>query len=96
MFDLKHAEEALANGPWGGPQVTLATSGGPRVYAYTRTRGTNTVLVAVNFGDAPVSAQYQRLAQPGIYNDWFAQKPELLEASGTLDIPAHGWRVLVK
>jgi alpha-amylase len=64
MFDLKHRNPALANGPWGGPQTPLRTNGGDRVYAFTRTKGANTVLVAVNFGDAPVSAAYQGLAQP--------------------------------
>src|SRR5215212_5807091 len=47
MFALKHEQAALANGPWGGPQTALATSGGDHVYAYTRTQGANTVLVAV-------------------------------------------------
>lgn len=96
MFDLKERTPALANGPWGGPQVTLRTDGGPRVYAFTRTQGASTVLVAVNFGDAPVSASYQGLAHPGAYTDWFSKAPVSLGASGRLDIPAHGYRVLVR
>jgi hypothetical protein len=96
MFDLKHTQPALANGPWGAPQTALRTDGGPRVYAYTRTRGANTVLVAVNFGDAPVSASYQGLAAPGAYTDWFSKASVSLGASGRLDIPAHGYRVLVR
>ena len=95
MLELKHTQPALANGPWGGPQQTLATNGGARVYAYTRTQGTNTVLVAVNFGDAPVSAAYQGLAHPGVYTDWSAKTPVMLGASGMLGLPAHGFRVLV-
>jgi glycosidase len=96
LFALKHTQPALANGPWGGPQAALATNGGARVYAYTRTQGANTVLVAVNFGDAPVSAQYHGLPHAGTFTDWFAKTPVTLAASGTLDIPAHGWRVLVR
>ncbi|HET7459922.1 MAG TPA: alpha-amylase family glycosyl hydrolase [Longimicrobium sp.] len=96
MFELKHTQPALANGPWGAPQTRLATSGGDRVYAYTRTKGANTVLVAVNFGDAPARAAYQGLAAPGAYTDWFARTPVTLAAAGVLDIPAHGYRVLVR
>jgi glycosidase len=96
MFDLKHTQPALGNGPWGAPQATLRTDGGPRVYAYTRTKGANTVLVAVNFGDAPVRASYQGLAAPGAYTDWFSKAPVTLGAAGRLDIPAHGYRVLVR
>ena len=96
MLDLKHRNAALANGPWGGPQTKLVTDGGDRVYAFTRTRGDNTVLVAVNFGDAPVHAAYQALGQPGAYTDWFSKAAVPLAASGAIDIPAHGYRVLVR
>jgi len=96
MLELKHTQPALANGSWGAPQAALRTDGGDRVYAFTRTQGANTVLVAVNFGDAPARAAYQGLPRPGAYTDWFAKTPVSLAASGTLDIPAHGWRVLVR
>jgi glycosidase len=96
MFELKDSQPALANGAAGGPQVRLQTEGGERVYAFTRTQGKNTVLVAVNFGDAPVRAAYRGLAQPGPYGDWFAQRPVELGAEGVIEIPAHGYRVLVR
>ena len=96
VFDLKHRQPALANGALGGAQIALHTDGGERVYAFTRTRGANTVLVAVNFGDAPVSAAYQGLPQPGRYVDWFGGSAATLPAQGRLDIPAHGYRILVR
>lgn len=96
MFELKERQPALWNGPWGGGQTTLRTDGGPRVYAFTRTKGANTVLVAVNFGDAPVSASYQGLVQPGAYTDWFSKASVSLGGAGRIDIPAHGYRVLVR
>ncbi|MEO8337166.1 MAG: alpha-amylase family glycosyl hydrolase [bacterium] len=96
VFALKHHEPALANGQWGGAQTVLATNGGDRVYAFTRTEGTNTVLTAVNFGDAPVKATYQGLTQPGDYTDWFSTSKTSLAAQGSLTIPAHGYRVLVR
>jgi glycosidase len=96
MFRLRHTQPALANGPWGAPQATLRTDGGDRVFAFTRTEGSNTVLVAVNFGDAPVRAAYRALPRPGRYTDWFSHAPVALGASGSLDIPAHGYRVLVR
>src|SRR5688500_8356922 len=45
IFDLKHSQAALANGAWGGRQTALKTNGGDRVYAFTRTRDANVVLV---------------------------------------------------
>ena len=96
MFDLKQRYPALANGAAGGSQTILKTNGGDRVYAFTRTRDGNTVVVAVNFGDAPVSATYDGLSQPGSYTDWFAKTKVLLGPAGSLAIPAHGYRILVQ
>jgi glycosidase len=96
VFALKHTQPALANGQWGGPQAVVRTNGGDRVYAFSRTRGTNTVFVAVNFGDAPVNAAYEALPHPGDYTDWFSKRGERLARAGSIAIPAHGWRVLVR
>ena len=96
LFDLKHREPALANGEWGGAQVALQTNGGGRVYAFTRTKGANTVLTAVNFGDAAVTATYSGLPQPGEYTDWFSRGTVPLATLGNVDLPAHGYRVLVR
>jgi glycosidase len=98
LFELKESQPALGNGAWGGRQVPLRTvGGGGRVYAFTRTQGPNTVLVAVNFGDAPASVAYSGLPRPGAYADWFAgRRPVSLPASGRLEIPAHGYRVLTR
>jgi glycosidase len=96
VFDLKHREPALANGAFGGTQTTLRTSGGDRVYAYERVKGNNVVVVALNFGDAPVSAAYQGLSGAGRFTDWFSRKAASLPMNGTIDIPAHGYRILVR
>jgi hypothetical protein len=96
MLELKHRNAALANGAAGGPQLHLATDGGDRVYAFTRTAGANTVLVAVNFGDAPAHVSYTALPHAGAYTDWFTKTSASLAAAGALDIPAHGYRVLVR
>ncbi|MDQ6633708.1 MAG: alpha-amylase family glycosyl hydrolase [Gemmatimonadota bacterium] len=96
MFDLKHAQPALANGASGGVQRALHTSGGDRVYAFTRTKGANTVLVALNFGDTGVNAAYESLPRPGRYTDWFGKAKLALPAQGSLGIPPHGYRVLFR
>jgi glycosidase len=96
VFELKHSQPALANGAWGGRQTALKTSGGDRVYAFTRTRDANAIVVAVNFGDAPASVTYEGLPRPGSYTDWFTKTKVLLGAGGNVDVPAHGYRVLVQ
>ena len=94
MTALKHTQPALANGAFGGAQTTLAVA--DHVYAFSRTRGRNTVVVALNFADAPASVAYQSFAQPGTYTDWFDHSTLELKASGVIAVPAHGYRVLVR
>jgi glycosidase len=96
VFALKHAQDALWNGAWGAPQTTLSTNGGNRVFAFVRSRGQRAVLVALNFGDIPASVAYDGLTSTGAYSDWFSKSTVTLNGAGKLDIPAHGYRVLVR
>jgi glycosidase len=97
VLALKRSQPALRNGAEGGAQARLATAGGgARTYAFTRTRGRNTVLVALNLGDAPARLEYRGLPQAGVYRDWFTNGRVPLAAAGALDVPAHGYRVLVR
>jgi glycosidase len=96
MFELKERNRALWNGAAGGDQVKLPTRDADRVYAFTRTEGGNTVLVAVNFGAAPATVRYDELPDPGQYRDWLTRGRASLSSSGTLEIPANGFRILVK
>lgn len=96
VFDLKHANHALWNGANGGVQRKVQTDDANRVYAFTRSQGANAVFVAVNFGNTGAHVSYQGFALPGAYTDWFNKTRVALAASGTIDIPAHGYRVLVR
>lgn len=96
LFELKETNAALWNGAFGGDQRTIATDGGDQVYAFSRTRGDKTVIVAVNFGDSPKRLTYGDLSRPGDYTDWFSKTAIAMAAAGSLAVPAHGYRVLVR
>ncbi len=96
IFDLRHTQRVVWNGSWGAPQTKLATDGGDRVYAFTRARGDKAVVVVTNFGDTAVTVHYTGLAQPGTFTDWFTKAAATLPTDGAIDVPAHGYRVLVK
>ncbi len=95
LFDLKHREPALGNGAFGGTQTRLQTTGGDRGYAFERAKGNNVVVVALNFGDSPITATYQAPGS-GTFTDWFNRAATPLPAHGTIDVPPHGYRVLVR
>ena len=65
-------------------------------YAFTRTEGDDVVLVAVNFADVPARVAYRDLAPAGRWTDWFSKAAVELAGAGTIEIPANGWRVLVR
>jgi glycosidase len=94
MVELKHTQRALASGVAGAPQRTIAS--GDRIYAFTRSRDGNTVLVALNFADAPAIVAYHDLASRGTFTDWISKRRLRLGESGTIDVPANGYRVLVQ
>ena len=96
IFELRHTQGVVWNGDAGAPQTKLATDGGDKVYAFTRARGDKAVVVVTNFGDAPAAVKYTGFAEPGAFTDWFSQAAVTLAASGTIAVPAHGYRVLVK
>jgi hypothetical protein len=50
----------------------------------------------LNFGDRPASVAYRGLTSPGGYTDWFSKAATSLAADGKIEIPANGYRVLVK
>jgi hypothetical protein len=54
------------------------------------------VLVALNFGDAPAHISYTGLSHTGQFSDWFSKARVTLGSLGTIDVPAHGYRVLVR
>jgi alpha-amylase len=96
MFDLKHMQPALANGAWGGRQTVLRTVGDRDVYAFTRIRDGNTVVVAVNFGSTERMVRYEGLTQPGAYRNWSTNEPVQLRETGSFGIDAHGYRIFVR
>jgi alpha-amylase len=96
IFELRHTHDVVWNGDAGAPQTKLATNGGDRVYAFTRARGDKAVIVVTNFGDAAASLKYTGLGTTGAYTDWFSNAAITLASAGTIDVPAHGYRVLVR
>jgi glycosidase len=60
LFDLKHRNEALWNGEAGGPLVKIPTGNDKNIYAFTREKNGDKVVVIIN-----LSAQMQSLRLAG-------------------------------
>ena len=96
VFELRHTHAVLWSGSRGARQLALATDDPDTVYGFVRARGQKAVVVLVNFGDAPRTVRYTGLAATGDYTEWFDKSTRTLTAAGSVEIPAHGYRVFVK
>jgi hypothetical protein len=84
------------SGAAGGTQIRMQHSSGGRVHAFSRTKGSNTVVVVTNFANTPARVAYSDFSAPATYTDWFSKLPETLGVTGLIQVPANGYRVLVK
>jgi alpha-amylase len=96
LFALKHENSVLWNGSSGAVQLPLVHTGGEKVYAFVRSAGDKAVVVVANFGNAEAVVPYQSLSATGSYVDWFSKAAVALGGTGSISVPAHGYRVLVK
>ncbi|MFM6999393.1 MAG: alpha-glucosidase C-terminal domain-containing protein, partial [Bacteroidota bacterium] len=70
-------------------------TGNKRVYAFSRSKGDNTVVVFTNFDAAKAEVTFSG-APAGDYVNHFTGEPLSLVAGGTLSLPANGFLVLTK
>jgi glycosidase len=69
LFDLKHRNKALWNGSYGGPLVKIKTGNDANIYAFTREKDGDKVLVIINLSSKDQKGNIQGAA--GSYTDVF-------------------------
>jgi alpha-amylase len=69
LFDLKHRNKALWNGSYGGPLVKIKTGNDANIFAFTREKDGDKVLVIINLSSKDQKGNIQGAA--GSYTDVF-------------------------
>jgi alpha-amylase len=72
LFNLKHKNKALWNGSHGGEMVRVHTGNDAAVFAFTREKDGDKVLVMVNLSSSSQSCKATGLAVAGLYSDAFS------------------------
>lgn len=94
LFSLKHQNQALWNGDWGGEMVRIYNDQMERVISFAREKNGDTVLPVINFSDQATTVQLQSKYYAGSYTEWFSGKKYQL--NGTDDKFTLGpWEYLV-
>lgn len=93
LFDLKHKNQALWNGSFGGDLVRLQTGNDASVYAFTREKGGDKVVVMINLSNAIQSCQLAGQTAKGLYTNVFTGQKAVIEENQSFSLQP--WEYLV-
>jgi glycosidase len=92
LLDLKHRNQALWNGDFGGKYVPVETDN-EAVVTFTRTKNNQSVLVILNLSAEQEDVTLQGDAYAGDYNDVFGEKKITMRDNHQLRLEAWEYRV---
>jgi glycosidase len=84
LFDLKHRNKALWNGEHGGPLVKVKTGNDENIYAFTREKDGDKVLVIINLSSKAQKGIISAL--PGTFTEVFSKTQKEFKAEETLEL----------
>jgi cyclomaltodextrinase / maltogenic alpha-amylase / neopullulanase len=96
LFALKHQNQALWNGDWGGEMIRIQNNQIDQVISFSREKNSDKVIAIFNFGDKPLLAQLNTKHDKGGYTDWFTNEYIELKGDDVFNLKANSYRVLVK
>lgn len=95
LIDLKHSQPALNTGCESTPLTNLRTSADDSVYAYMRGKGDKSVIVMINFSDAPVEFTVSDALPCGERTDALTDSRITISPSTSFSLPPLGSAVYV-
>lgn len=93
LFDLKHKNQALWNGSYGGEMVRLMNDRMDQVIAFVREKNGDKVLTFINLSKETFIAQFDTSFDTGIYQNLFNE--EMQTISATLILTMEPWEYVV-
>ncbi|MCC8187553.1 MAG: alpha-glucosidase C-terminal domain-containing protein [Bacteroides sp.] len=95
MTRLKRTQPALEGGPNRG-SLTRQQVGNDQVYAYTRKKGNNKVVIFLNFASQSTTFGLNGTTVAGKYTDFLTGEEKELTSSSSFTIPANGYAIFVR
>ncbi len=96
LFQLKHENQALWNGKYGGEMVRIYNDQPTQVISFSREKNGDQVVVIVNYSDKDVAVKLNSDTQSGTFYDLFTKTQYVLKDNKTLALGAWKYLVLVK
>jgi len=96
LFELKHENEALWNGEFGGDFLRLDNSMPGSVFSFLRVKGKAEVFVVINLSRDPVKVSVQIENYGGEYRDVFGGSKSILQPDAEILLPSWGYKVFAR
>ena len=93
LFSLKHQNQALWNGDWGGEMVRIMNDRMDQVISFVREKNGDKVLAFVNLSKELIMVQFDTSFDKGIYKNLFTDEEKTV--SETFIITMEPWEYLV-
>lgn len=94
LLELKHRNQALWNGDWGGKMVRIKNNQMSNVISFSRTKGKDNVIVIINFSNQAKEVILENQYHKGRYTELFTSKKFELIGKDKLQLPPWGYLVL--
>jgi glycosidase len=94
LTQLKTDNEALWNGEAGGPMAVIETNLPKDVFAFSRQKGENEVVVILNLSETPQNVEFVDFEGLGDYNNVFANTSLTLSEDTVIPLSPWGYLVL--
>jgi alpha-amylase len=94
LYDLKHRNQAIWNGPYGGPLVKIPTGNDENIYAFSREKDGDKVVVIINLSAQKQKATIGGDTANGDYTNIFTNAKQSLKMDDILELNAWDYVVL--
>jgi glycosidase len=93
LFELKHNNQALWNGKWGGEMVRIYNDRMDKVISFVREKYGDRVISVINFSSHPVTVTLNTENYRGKYRDLLNESDLLFTGKDTMELEAWGYHV---
>lgn len=95
LFTLKHANQPLWNGKWGGNMERISTTADTAVFAFTRNKEGERVFVLANLSGKVNEAKLRGDSFTGSYKEWFMDEEVTFEKGAAVRLKPWEYKVYV-
>jgi glycosidase len=96
LFVLKHTNQALWNGHWGGEMTRIVNDKADHVISFAREKNGDKIISVFNFYDKPVNVKLNSKYHKGTYTELFTGMKYEINPDDEISIGPWGYLVLVK